>query len=64
MLCEGRDGKNGLYYGRSRADAPDIDGRVYFSGGEIDVGEIVWIKITGCTEYDLSGELSNIEFSK
>ncbi len=46
-----------LYAGRSRADAPDIDGRVYFgSEREIAPGEYVRVKILGAEEYDLMGE--------
>lgn len=46
-----------LYVGRSAADAPEIDGNVYFgSEREIAPGEYVMIKILGAEEYDLMGE--------
>jgi len=32
VLCEGFDEENDLYYGRSYADSPDIDGQVLFEG--------------------------------
>ncbi len=32
VLCEGFDEESGLFYGRSYADSPDIDGQVYYSG--------------------------------
>jgi len=32
VLCEGFDGEAGLWYGRSYADSPDIDGQVFFEG--------------------------------
>ena len=32
VLCEGFDEESGLWYGRSYADSPDIDGQVLFSG--------------------------------
>lgn len=32
VLCEGFDEESGLYYGRSYADSPEIDGQVFFSG--------------------------------
>ena len=31
-MCEGFDEESGLWYGRSYADSPDIDGQVLFSG--------------------------------
>ncbi|MBQ1281279.1 MAG: 30S ribosomal protein S12 methylthiotransferase RimO [Oscillospiraceae bacterium] len=31
VLCEGFDPESGLYYGRSFADSPDIDGKVWFT---------------------------------
>ncbi len=31
VLCEGFDEETGLWYGRSYADSPDIDGRVFFT---------------------------------
>ena len=41
--------------GRSQADAPDIDGRVYVRG-ELPAGEFARVKIIGHTDYDLIGE--------
>lgn len=39
VLCEGYDAASGLYYGRSFADSPDIDGRVWFtSEANIEIG--------------------------
>ena len=32
VLCEGLDEESGMYYGRSYADSPDIDGMVWFDG--------------------------------
>jgi ribosomal protein S12 methylthiotransferase len=42
--------------GRSRADAPEVDGKVFFSG-EARAGEIVPVRISGVTPYDCFGEL-------
>jgi ribosomal protein S12 methylthiotransferase len=45
--------------GRSRADAPDIDGAVYLSSRRpLKVGEIVTAKIERSDEYDLHGSVS------
>ncbi|KAB3526735.1 30S ribosomal protein S12 methylthiotransferase RimO [Alkaliphilus serpentinus] len=56
------DGKE--YMGRTRGDAPEIDGLVYLQAKrKIEIGEIVKVKVNGALEYDLMGEEVN-EFSK
>jgi ribosomal protein S12 methylthiotransferase len=52
MLVEGYG--DGISVGRSYRDAPEIDGLVLVEG-EIPIGEIVPIRITGAMTYDLSG---------
>ncbi len=47
---------DGFSLGRSYRDAPEIDGLVMVSG-ELPVGEIVPVRITGALEYDLIGEI-------
>ena len=60
VLCEGFDTVAEIYYGRSFADAPDVDGRVYFkSQKQISVGEFVLVQITEALDYDLVGEAIN-----
>ncbi len=59
VLCEDYDAAAGTYYGRSAADAPDIDTKVYFSADtkkRIRPGTFVAVKITGSIDYDLTGE--------
>ncbi len=57
VLCEGFDVPSGVYFGRSAADAPEIDGKVYFSSKrKINEGEFVKVKITEVMDYDLLGE--------
>ena len=34
VLCEGFDGQAQMYFGRSYAESPDIDGRIYFTADE------------------------------
>ena len=46
-----------LLKGRSSRQAPDIDGQVYITAGNADVGDIVTIKITDSSDYDLIGEI-------
>lgn len=52
VLVEGFD--NGVSIGRSYRDAPEIDGYVVVPG-ELPMGEIVPIQISGATVYDLTG---------
>jgi len=46
----------GLSVGRSYRDAPEIDGMVLIPG-ELEVGALVPVDITGAMEYDLVGEV-------
>ena len=46
-----------LLQGRSRGQAPDIDGIVYISSGQTQVGEIVEVRVTDASEYDLVAEM-------
>lgn len=59
VLVEGKDDNSKLYYGRSEADAPEVDGRVYFAPGKRRprAGEFVRVAITDGGEYDLTGKM-------
>jgi len=58
VLAEGKSTENPeLYIGRTEFDAPEIDGNIFFTGPEMMSGEIVRVKVTGATEYDLMGEV-------
>ncbi len=60
VLCEGFDTVAEIYYGRSYMDAPDVDGRVYFtSKKKLSRGEFVNVKIKEALDYDLVGEAIN-----
>lgn len=60
VLCEGFDTVAEIYYGRSYADAPDVDGRVYFSSKfKVERGEFVEVLVTEAMDYDLIGEKIN-----
>ncbi len=63
VLCEGFDPDAGCYCGRTYADSPDIDGRVYFTAaGEVPPGAFVPVLITGVTDDgDLTGEIEDPE---
>lgn len=57
VLIEGYDGYIKMFFGRSRYDAPDVDGKVFFtSNKKPKQGDIVKVKITDTLEYDLCGE--------
>lgn len=56
VICEGFDTVAEVYYGRSYMDAPDVDGRVYFtSPKKVNTGEFAEVKITEAVDYDLVG---------
>jgi len=58
VLCEGFDAGMGCYAGRSYADSPDIDGRVWFTAaGLVPAGTFVHVRLTGVTDGDLMGEV-------
>jgi len=46
-----------LLKGRSSRQAPDIDGMVYITSGQANIGDIVRLKITDSSDYDLIGEM-------
>lgn len=58
VLTEGFDRYAECWFGRSRADAPDVDGKIFFSPGKRKprYGEMLKVKITECMDYDLMGE--------
>jgi len=48
-----------LLEGRSRFQAPEIDGCVYITSGQVHPGDIVPVRITEAHTYDLVGEVVN-----
>ena len=58
VLVDGYDEGEDVYYARSFADAPDVDGKVYFkSEMPISVGSFVDVEIVEALDYDLIGEI-------
>ena len=58
VICEGYDPVSECFFGRSYADAPDIDGKVYFTASKrIREGEFVNVLITEVLDYDLLGKV-------
>ena len=56
VLCEDYDPVSEVHFGRSYADAPEIDGKVYFrSDKRIAPGSFVKVRIREVLDYDLVG---------
>ena len=59
VLCDGFDQEAMQFVGRSYAESPDIDGRIYFTADhEVEAGEFVPVRITGAMDGELTGELA------
>ena len=56
VLCEDYDPVARVHFGRSAADAPEIDGKVYFRAEtRIAPGSFVKVKVREVLDYDLMG---------
>lgn len=61
-VVEGFDKFGECWFGRTQMDAPDIDGKVFFSSDRaLEVGEYVKIRIIETLDYDLIGEVVDDE---
>ena len=49
----GFDNPDFNFEGRTRSDAPEVDGKVLISSGSFDPGTIHQLKIIGASDYDL-----------
>lgn len=58
VLTEGFDRYAECYFGRTAADSPDIDGKVFFTaqGNKPYFGQFVKVRIDDCMDCDLTGE--------
>ncbi len=58
VLCEGFDAAAEIHVGRSAANAPDVDGKVYFRAKKrVPEGQMVQVHITETLDYDLVGDM-------
>ena len=58
VLCEGFDPQAQMFYGRSYAESPDIDGRIWFTAAEeVPTGSFVPVRLTGTMDGELTGEM-------
>ena len=56
VLVDGYDEEQEQFFGRTYADSPDIDGRVWLASEEpLREGSFVTVKIDGCVDGDLTG---------
>lgn len=57
ILCEGFDSQAQMFFGRSYAESPDIDGRIWFTAEEESApGTFVTVRFTGTMDGELTGE--------
>lgn len=61
VVTEGYDRYGECYFGRTYADAPDIDGKIFFTsqGRKPVPGKFVKVKITDMLDYDLIGVIDD-----
>ena len=58
VLCEGFDAQAQMFFGRSYAESPDIDGRIYFTADEeVEPGTFVTVRLTGTMDGEVTGEM-------
>ena len=57
LIDEIQSGKPKITMGRTKGDAPEIDGKVVIRGDKAKVGKFIKVKVTEASEYDLVGEI-------
>ena len=58
VVCEGFDPQAQMFFGRSYAESPDIDGRIYFTAdGQVEPGTFVTVRFTGVMDGEITGEM-------
>ena len=57
VVCEGFDRYAECFFGRSYMDAPEIDGKIFFTAEKKpSQGEFIKVRITDTLDFDLLGE--------
>lgn len=64
ILIDKFDEENNVYVGRSEFDAIEVDGIVFVSNVNANIGDIISTQITHSYDFDLVGEGINNEFTK
>ncbi len=58
VIIDGKVADEEVYVGRTYMDAPDVDGYIFVnSGQELMSGDLVKVKVTEASGYDLIGEM-------
>ncbi|MCD8222994.1 MAG: 30S ribosomal protein S12 methylthiotransferase RimO [Clostridiales bacterium] len=58
VMIEGKLADEPAYVGRTYMDAPNVDGYIFVTSGEFFVsGDFVRVRVTGASDYDLTGEV-------
>ncbi len=61
-VVEGFDKWAECYFGRTKGDAPDVDGKIFFtSEDKLEIGQYVSVKVTETLDYDFVGEVISDE---
>ena len=59
VICEGYDRYGECYFGRSFMEAPDIDGKIFFTSSKpVKAGELVKVTLTETMDFELIGEVT------
>ena len=62
VLCEGYDEENEAYFGRTYADSPDIDGKIWFSSDrDVEPGQFVTVTVTDTCDGELIGDMEETD---
>lgn len=62
VLCEGYDVENEAYFGRSYAESPDIDGKIWFiSDTAVEPGEFVTVEFDDVVDGELTGFVCEVD---
>ena len=59
VLVEGFDRYAEYWFGRSTAEAPEVDPKIFFKAKGIAAGQMVDVRLTDVIDYDMIGELCN-----
>lgn len=60
LIDEIKSGKTKIAIGRTKGDAPEIDGKIVIRGDKIRVGKFIKVKVTEASEYDLVGKINKL----
>ena len=60
VLYEDVDFDKNMFVGRAEFHTPEVDGLVYFTGAQADVGKFYEVEITKSDNYDLYGKCTEV----